>query len=100
MSIFGFKIWRVDDHSMSPAIPKASYVLVNHWFNWNRLNVENIVLIHHHFYGKIIKKIAVIDHHGFIWSKGDNVNSVPIEQVGPINKSQIIGHVLWIFKPS
>lgn len=100
MSILGFKIWRINDESMAPTIPKNSYVLVNHWFNFNWFSIENIVLIQHHFYGLIVKKIAVIDKNGFIWGRGENTKSLPIEQLGPINKKQIIGRVLFIFKRS
>lgn len=100
MSFLGFKIWRVDGDSMSPAIPKNSYVLVNHWFNFFGFRQESVVLIKHHFYGLIIKKIAIIDRNGLIWSRGENEQSLPIEQLGPVNKNQIMGNVLMVFKPS
>ncbi len=96
MSILGFKIWRVSDESMTPNIPKNSYVIVNHWFSFNWFSIEDIVLIQHHFYGLILKKIAVIDKNGFIWGRSENNASLPIEQLGPVNKNQIVGRVLYI----
>ena len=98
MTILGFKIWKVTDASMEPSIPIGSYVLVNHWLHLLALNVNNIVLIHHHFYGVILKKVTVIDKYGFIWSKGENQAFESIEKIGPVNKKQIMGKVLIIFK--
>ncbi|MGJ8693331.1 MAG: nickel-type superoxide dismutase maturation protease [Thalassotalea sp.] len=98
MSMFGFKIWKVSDNSMAPSIPKNSYVLVNHWFNLHWTRLESLVLIQHHFYGIILKKIALIDRNGFIWSRSEHHDSLPIEQFGPVNAKQIIGHVLFVFK--
>ena len=98
MSFLGFKIWKVSDHSMSPHIPKNSYVLVNHWFKLGWAKLESIVLIQHHFYGVILKKIALIDRHGFIWSRSEHPDSLSIEEFGPVNHKQVIGHVLFVFK--
>ena len=83
---------------MSPRIPQCSYVLVNHWFNFWRFEVDQTVLISHAQHGLIIKKIALIDRNGFIWSKGENSSSISVEQLGPVNKSQIIGRVLMVIK--
>ena len=98
MSILGFKIWKVSGHSMFPRIPEYSYVLVNHWFNFFPLEVDQTVLIEHVDHGLILKKIALIDRNGFIWSKGENSSSMSVEQLGPVNKNQIIGRVLKVFK--
>lgn len=98
MSFLGFKIWRITDDTMPISAPKNSYILVNHWFNFNWFQINNIILLRHHFYGILIKKIAVIDSNGFIWSQGESCNSLPIEHIGPINKSQVIGHVWLVFK--
>ncbi|WDE01950.1 nickel-type superoxide dismutase maturation protease [Thalassomonas actiniarum] len=83
---------------MFPRIPQSSYVLVNHWFRLRSLEVEQTVLIQHPQLGLIIKKIALIDRNGLIWSKGENSASISVEQFGPVNKNQVIGRVLKVFK--
>lgn len=98
MSILGFKIWKVADNSMAPSAPKGSYLLVNHWFQLINLRINSIVFINHHYYGEVLKKIAVIDKYGFIWSRSDNKKDELIEKMGPVNKSQITGRVICIFK--
>ncbi|WP_448245680.1 hypothetical protein [Thalassotalea agariperforans] len=101
MTILGFKIWKVTDESMAPSIPVGSYILVNHWFHLLTLNVNSVVLIHHHFYGYILKKVTVIDKYGFIWSRAENDAYdalTSVEKVGPVNKKQVIGKVFMIFK--
>ncbi|WP_236702677.1 nickel-type superoxide dismutase maturation protease [Thalassomonas actiniarum] len=98
MTFFGFKLWKVRGHSMFPRIPQSSYVLVNHWFRLRSLEVEQTVLIQHPQLGLIIKKIALIDRNGLIWSKGENSASISVEQFGPVNKNQVIGRVLKVFK--
>ena len=98
MNILGFKIWKVTGHSMSPRIPQHSYVLVNHWFLFLKLKPGKTVLINHSIHGLIIKKVAIIDRNGFIWSKGENPLSMPIEKIGPVSRHQIIGRVLMIIQ--
>jgi len=98
MSILGFKILRVEGHSMFPKAPQDSYVLVNEWLNFFRIKPEQTVLIKHQTLGVIIKTVALIDRYGFIWSKGENPSSLTVERIGPVDKHQIIGPVLMIFK--
>lgn len=96
--MFGFKICKVQGQSMAPIVPDGSFVLVNHWLNRLPIKTGQQLLIKHPEFGDIIKTVAVIDHNGLIWSRGENAASVSVEQIGPVNKSQVISRVLHVFK--
>jgi len=83
---------------MSPRIPNDSYVLVDSFWTTMFLKPNQSVLFRHREFGLIVKTIAAIDHNGFIWSKGENDQSVSIEQIGPVSKNDIIGKVVYVFK--
>ena len=83
---------------MSPKIPHDSYVLVDSFWTTNFLKANQSILFRHREYGLIVKTIAAIDHNGLVWSKGENENSVSIEQIGPVSKEDIIGKVVCVFK--
>lgn len=94
-----FKIWKVKGHSMAPVIPSGCFVLVVRRFYFLPLRQGQRLVINHPKYGAIVKKIALVDRNGFIWSKGENAQSLSVEELGPIDKSQILGRVVYIFKP-
>ncbi|MBL4899876.1 MAG: nickel-type superoxide dismutase maturation protease [Colwellia sp.] len=98
MKIFGLKIWKVTGHSMFPRIPQHSFVLVIHWLKFMKVKPEQTILIDHPKYGLLIKNVALIDRNGLIWCKGENLASITVEVLGPVNRKQIIGRVLKIFK--
>ncbi|WP_440876524.1 hypothetical protein [Thalassotalea sp. PLHSN55] len=98
MSFLGFKILKVTDNNMAPIIPQGSRILVNHWFNSLFVSVNSIIVIHHHFYGEVLKKVTVIDKYGFIWSRDENDNYHSIEKIGPVSKRQVLAKVLYVFK--
>ena len=83
---------------MSPRIPNDSYVLVDNFWTTRFLKPSQSVLFRHREYGLVVKTIAAIHHNGFIWSKGENDQSVSIEQLGPVSKGDIIGKVVCVFK--
>lgn len=86
---------------MFPRIPQHSYVLASHWYNFNKIKVNQTVLIKHPQYGLLIKNVAVVDKNNLIWCKGENSSSITVEKLGPVSKQQIIGKVLKIFiKPN
>lgn len=98
MTILGFKILKVRGHSMFPKVPQHSYVLINQWINFWKIQPEQMILINHEKLGLIIKTVALIDRYGFIWSKGENASSLSVERIGPVSKHQILGKVLMVFK--
>jgi len=98
MTFLGLKIWKVTGHSMFPSIPQHSYVLVVHWFKFKKLKPDQTILINHPQHGLLIKNIALIDKNDLVWCKGENLSSITVEKLGPVNKRQIIGKALKIFK--
>lgn len=96
--MLGFTLLKVKGDSMSPKIPNESYILASHWFAHFFLAEGNKILVKHMSYGVIVKTVALVDHYGFIWLKGENERSISVEQMGPIAKDKVIGRVLSIFK--
>lgn len=95
--MLGFTFFKINGDSMSPKIPNESYVLSCRWFATFFLGEGKKILIQHHTYGLIVKTVALVDHHGFIWVKGENMQSMSVEQLGPIDQNQVIGKVLSVF---
>ena len=95
--MFGFTFFKIKGESMSPKIPNESYVLSCSWFAKFFLAEGKKILIQHQQLGVIVKTVALVDHHGFIWVKGENTQSISVEQLGPISGSQVIGRVLSVF---
>lgn len=101
MNFLGLKIWKVTGHSMFPRIPQHSYVLAWHWYIFKKIKPSQTILINHPKYGLLIKTVAIVDKNHLIWCKGENASSISVEELGPVNKQQIIGRVLKTFiKPS
>lgn len=95
--MFGFNFFKVKGESMSPKIPNESYVLSCNWFSSLFLGEGKKVLVQHKHLGLIVKTVALVDHHGFLWVKGENRHSMSVEQLGPISSEQIIGRVVSVF---
>lgn len=96
--MLGFTFFKVRGDSLSPHIPNESYILSSRWFVGFFLGEGKKILIQHSTYGLLVKTVALVDHHGFIWLKGENYQDVSVEQIGPINRSQVMGRVLSVFK--
>ena len=47
----------------------------------------------------IVKRLVGFDGYGQLWCQGDSKASISVQQMGPISKEQVIGQVLWVFKP-
>ncbi|MDO6427875.1 S24 family peptidase [Thalassotalea sp. 1_MG-2023] len=96
--MLGLKFWKVKGHSMAPLFPQNSAVLVCNWLNFLPIKEGHRVLIKHRRFGIVVKTVAVIDRNGFIWGKGENETSETIEELGPMNKEQIIGRIIYVNK--
>lgn len=97
--LLGLKIWKVEGASMAPIIPAGSFILATKWLSIFPIREGHRLIIDHPRYGIIVKTVAMVDKSGFIWSKGENIESVSVEQLGPVNKEQVLGRVVSIFKP-
>lgn len=97
--MLGMKIWKVRGQSMAPIIPPGCFILATKWLNLFPVRVGQRLVIDHPKYGIIVKTVACVDKNGLIWSKGENMESLPVEQLGPVSKQQVLGRVIRIFKP-
>lgn len=97
--MFGFKIWKINGGSMAPVIPAGSFVLTSKWSQLLPVKEGQRIVIDHPVFGIIVKTVAVVDRNGFVWSKGENHESLPVEKLGPVNRSDILGRVMFVFRP-
>ena len=81
---------------MSPQIPNGSFLLT---CNWLPLKSGNRLVMKHASYGLIVKSLVSQDDSGNLWCRGESESSVSVEQIGPVEKSKVLGSVLWTFKP-
>ncbi|MCH2057821.1 MAG: S24/S26 family peptidase [Thalassotalea sp.] len=84
---------------MAPIIPPGCFILATKWLNLFPIRAGQRLVIDHPKYGIIVKTVACVDKNGLIWSKGENMESLPVEQLGPVSKQQVLGRVIRIFKP-
>ncbi|MBI2334332.1 S26 family signal peptidase [Candidatus Daviesbacteria bacterium] len=80
--------FKVYGNSMLPTLHEGQEVLT---FNWGKVKVGDIVVVQR----GIIKRIVKVEgEHVFV--EGDNrVESTDSRHFGPINKSQIVGKVIY-----
>ena len=97
--MLGFHLSKVTGVSMSPQVPDNSYILVVPWLRIRSLKKGQLLSINHPKYGNIIKSLVKIDKNGLIWLMGLHPSSVPIEALGPVSPSQVVGKVCLIFPP-
>ncbi len=98
--MLGFHFCKVSGVSMSPRIPENSYIFIVPWLKIFNLKEGSLLKVRHPKYGFIVKTLAQVDRNGLFWLKGHHKNSIAIEKLGPVGKSQIKGKVLWIFPPN
>lgn len=96
--MLGFKFWKVKGDSMAPLFPQNSAVLVCNWLNFLPIKEGQRVLIKHRRVGIVVKTVALVDRNGFIWSKGENETSEKVEELGPVDKAQILGRIIYVNK--
>ncbi len=85
---------------MTPVIHEGSFILVTKLLLLFPVKEGQRILIKHPEYGIIVKTVALVDKNGFIWSKGENKKSLSVEQIGPVDKEQVLGRIIGIFEPT
>jgi hypothetical protein len=88
---FNISIFKVEGFSMFPIISDKAFVLTK-TSNFN-LSPKKIFVFNHQKYGRLIKSLVKIDSDGKFWFKGDQSDSVSMNDIGPVNESNIIGQV-------
>lgn len=96
--MFGVKCLKVTGESMEPVIPPGCFILVAKWLLVFPIKPEQRLVINHPKYGLIVKTVAIVDRNGLIWSKGENSKSLSVEQLGPVDKTQLLGRIIGVFK--
>lgn len=94
--MFKIKIHKVRGQSMSPNFLENAFVF-SIKYPLQTLQKNDVILVNHPTFGKIIKRISAISEQG-IWLKGDNPISTRTEEMGLIAKNQVIGKVIFQVK--
>ncbi len=95
----GIHFCKVRGVSMAPRIPEHSYIFIVPWLRFLPLKEGDMLKVFHPKYGYIVKSLAKIDRNGLFWLKGWHKSSIPVEKLGPVGKSQVLGKVFMIFPP-
>ncbi|QQX81423.1 nickel-type superoxide dismutase maturation protease [Shewanella sp. KX20019] len=94
--MFGLNVNKVSGDSMFPRLKSGNFVLLSSHFNLQRLKAGDIIKLFHPRYGYIVKTLVGVDHSGRFWFKGENKYSVGIDDIGPVNASQIKSKVIFV----
>lgn len=97
MPIFGWCLVRVNGHSMMPALAHGDFVVGRRYADYN---LGNIVLVDHSYYGRVVKCIHQFTDDGRVMLKGKSSMSTSTEDLGLIDRSQIVARVVWRVSPS
>ena len=79
---------------MYPVVAENDYIVISHLF-W-QLNADDIVVVDHPIYKKIVKRIMATAENGDLWLRGENTDSVSSEKLGWIKKQWVKGKVIYI----
>lgn len=87
------RIFKITGDSMSPAFPPNHYVLaLTSFFS---VKVNDIVVVNHIEYGRIIKRVVSLNANKSLLLGSDNPSGVSTEQIGVVQKHQVIAKVIW-----
>lgn len=90
------KLFKVAGQSMHPKLAEGDFVLAS--MRFYRLRIDDVVVVSHPLYCTLIKRIQHIDAEKGILLTGENRCSVSSEQMGWINKSRVLGKVIYSIK--
>lgn len=96
------RIVKVTGDSLTPYVREGDFVLISKIpFLLNSLKVGDIIVFEHSTYGRLIKRIERFSADGaLIFVIGSHEWSVDSRQFGPVDRSTILGKVIWhIRKP-
>ena len=88
------KIARVRGTSMLPRLRGGDYVIAIN-LPWLTFNPGHTVLVLHPSLGLIIKRIFTVNASAWFTLVGDHPSSTSPEQIGCIERNQIIGRVIY-----
>ena len=96
-----FKILRITGRSMLPTLPPDTFVLAVK-MPFSRVNLKDLVVVRTATFGTVVKRvIAVNTAKDTFYLSGDNIaESISANQIGVVNKGDLIGKVYWSVKPA
>lgn len=92
------KILRITGQSMSPTLNEGDYILV--LCRFFRLKLNDLVVVQHHSYPILIKRLAYLDQHTIELESDNQQLGLSREQMGQIKREAVIGKVIYCIKAS
>lgn len=97
---FGWIIVRINGQSMAPALRNGQIVLMRDlrsgklFASRSNPTVGDIVLAEHPHYGRIVKRVSLIEDNGDVHLRGDNrgASTMPFD-LGTLSRAHILGRL-------
>ncbi|MGH1438615.1 MAG: S24 family peptidase [Cellvibrionaceae bacterium] len=89
-------IKKIRGESMSPFVSSDDYVITSSFFL--SLHINDIIVVKHPIYNKVIKRIKTIDKNGNLWLTGENSGSLSSKKMGLIDKQWVLCKVIYTIK--
>ena len=80
---------------MQPTLQPDDYVLCWRWLS-TTFNINDLIVTNHHTYHIIVKRIVDFDHKRGYLLAGDNPASTPSNQLGWVQKKDILGKIVKV----
>ena len=90
-----FRILRITGDSMSPEYQEGDFVIITKASLFlRRLKTRDVIIFQHQHYGTLIKRIQNISDEGF-YVVGAHEESLDSRRLGPVQRQNIQGKVIW-----
>lgn len=89
--VLGLRVFRVTGDSMLPVLARGDYVLTA---PFKRIKPDSLIVIQHASYGVLVKRVIKAEKQRYLLS-GENSASVSTDQMGWIERSAVLGVVIW-----
>ncbi len=89
-------IFKVDGKSMLPILAEGDFVITSRLLS--KIRPNNIVVVEHPSYGRLIKRVLEVSDDHRLWLCGENTSSLTPEKIGWIHTENIKGKVYFSIK--
>jgi len=81
---------------MQPFLRSGDYVLASRLYM--KIAINDLIVVNHPRYGRIIKRVSNISHTLGVCLSGDNAESVTSEEMGWVDRAQVDAKVILSIK--
>lgn len=90
------RFFRVKGQSMLPLLAESDLALASNWY-WltGPLKPGDLVVFRHALYGTLVKQVDRLLPEGRLTVRGTRAVSLDSQEFGPIERSAVLGKVVW-----